>query len=109
MHKKALFFFKSSSTFIICLKLHLKAKNTSGGSPEPPVSGMHHVRQTWIVSKGLNTIYIFIWQSGWMYVNNLHVYLFELKGCAKTVKTFIQITQFSYKLLFNDSNFDVMK
>ena len=28
------------STFVICLKLHLKAKNTSGGYPEPPeVSG----------------------------------------------------------------------
>ena len=32
--------FQNFSTFVICLKLYLKAKITSGGSPEPPeVSG----------------------------------------------------------------------
>ena len=33
-------FFLNFSTFVICIKLHLKAKNTFGGSPDPPeVSG----------------------------------------------------------------------
>ena len=52
-------FFLKFSTFVICLKLYLKAKNTSRGSPElPEVLGVHHVGQTWIVLKGL-MYYIF--------------------------------------------------
>ena len=40
---------------MIYLKLHVKAKNTFGGSPDPQKwQGVHHVGQTWIVLKGLN-------------------------------------------------------
>ena len=38
--KQKLIFFQNFSTFVICLKLYLKAKITSGGSPElPEVTG----------------------------------------------------------------------
>ena len=64
---------------MICLKMHLKAKNTFGGSPEPPeMSGGAHVGQTWIVSKGLimfqlhtNCFFIFNFHHGLLSITDL--------------------------------------